>query len=144
MTKNHLVLNTPDLEHLQSLTSQNSVGVAVWRRAQGLLLLHEGHTLQSVASEVGVCYPTVSQWRDRYKKEGLALLHDAPKSGRPPRIDGLQRAHITALACSTPPAGCARWSLRLLANKAVELGYVESLCPDSAQRILKKTKSNRT
>lgn len=140
MTKNHVVLSTPDQEHLQSLTSQNSVGVAVWRRAQGLLLLHEGHTLQSVASQVGVCYLTVGQWRDRYKKEGLALLHDKPKSGRPPQIDGLQRAQITALACSTPPQGQARWSLRLLANKAVELGYVESLCADSAQRILKKTK----
>lgn len=139
MTKNHVVLSAPDVEHLQSLTSQNSVGVAVWRRAKGLLLLHEGHTLQSVACEIGVCSLTVGQWRDRYKKGGLALLHDAPKSGRPPRIDGLQRAHITALACSTPPQGQARWSLRLLANKAVELGYVEGLCAHSVQRILKKT-----
>lgn len=139
MIKNHVVLSAVDQEQLQSLTSQNSVEVAVWRRAQGLLLLHEGQTLQRVAAEVGVCSLTVSQWRDRYKQEGLALLEDKPKSGRPPRIDGLQRAQITALACSTPPAGSARWSLRLLANQAVELGYVESLCAHSVQRILKKT-----
>ena len=139
MVKNHLVLSLPDQEQLQSLTNQNNVEVAVWRRAKGLLLLHEGQTLQSVAAQVGVCYLTVSHWRDRYNKEGLALLHDRPKAGRPPRIDGVQRAKVTALACSTPPEGHARWSLRLLANQAVELGLVEEISYDSVQRILKKT-----
>jgi transposase len=144
MTKNHLKLKASDLEHLQHLTSQNSLSVGVWRRAQGLLLLHEGQTLQSVASCVGVCYLTVAQWRDRYKQEGLALLQDKPKAGRAPRIDGQQRAKITALACSTPPEGHARWSVRLLADKAVELGYIESISHDSVHQILKKTNSNPT
>ena len=71
------------------------------------------------------------------------MLQDKPRSGRPVQIDGIQRAQITALACSTPPEGYARWSLRLLADKAVELGFVEHLSHNHTGQILKKTNSNR-
>lgn len=94
--------------------------------------------MQSAAALVEVNYNQVATWRDRYKQEGLALLQDKPRSGRPPQINGAQRAKITALACSTPPEGHARWSLRLLQGKAVELGYVEAISPDSVHQILKK------
>lgn len=144
MTKNRLSLSASDLEHLQHLTNQKRVRVGVWRRAKGLLLLHDGQTLQRVAAQLEVCYLTVAQWRDRYKEDGLALLQDKPKSGRPARIDGEQRAQITALACSTPPEGYARWSVRLLAAKVVELGLMEGISHDSVHQILKKTRSNRT
>jgi hypothetical protein len=72
------------------------------------------------------------------------MLKDKPRSGRPPEISGRQRAKITALACSTPPEGHARWSLRLLADRVVELGYVEHLSHNHAGKILKKTSSSRT
>jgi hypothetical protein len=71
-------------------------------------------------------------------------LRDRPRSGRPARIDGTQRARITALACSTPPEGHARWSLRLLAGKLVELGYVEAISHNQVGKILKKTRSRPT
>ena len=58
-------------------------------------------------------------------------------------IDGQQRAKITALACSEPPEGYGQWSLRLLADKAVELGYVEEISHTAVRKILKKTNSNR-
>ena len=136
MQKHHVELSVDDRESLQELIKKSTLSVQVWQRAQGLLCLDQGRTLQSVASEVGVCYLTVGKWRDRYQQDGLALLQDKPRSGRPPRIEGVQRAKVTALACSTPPEGHARWSLRLLADHAVELGYVEEISHDSVQRIL--------
>ena len=69
-------------------------------------------------------------------------MADAPRSGRPIKIDGTQRAKITALACSDAPAGHARWTLRLLAAKVVELGYVgdgETVSHTQVGNILKKT-----
>lgn len=139
MTKSHLELSCADREQLHTLLQKSSVSVQVARRAQGLLALDEGHTLQRVASDVGVCYLTVAAWRDRYQQEGLSLLEDKARSGRPARIDGLQRAKVTALACSTPPEGYARWSLRLLADQAVELDIVGSISAKHVGALLKKT-----
>ena len=143
MTKNHLQLSEPDRQHLQQLIKQNNVSLKVYRRAQGLLALDQGQTLQQAAALAGVNYNSVAAWRDAYPSQGLALLEDKARSGRPIQIDGQQRATITALACSAPPQGHARWSLRLLANKVVELGYVESISHDSVQQILKKTRCSR-
>jgi len=139
MKKVHVQLSNSDRKYLQELVGQNKLSVQVWRRATGLLKLDEGQSLQSVSSSFGVHYLTVGDWRDRYNKEGLAVLENKPRSGRPPQIDGVQRAKITALACSTPPEGYARWSVRLLAAKVVELGYVESISHDKVHQILKKT-----
>ena len=139
MTKHHVQLSPSDREYLQQLVRQDKVDVRVYRRARALLHLDEGATLQSAATLVEVTPLQVAKWRDRYPQEGLALLQDKPRSGRPPRIDGAQRAKITALACSTPPQGYARWSLRLLASKVVELGYVEQISHDRVHQILKKT-----
>jgi hypothetical protein len=72
------------------------------------------------------------------------MLKDAPRSGRPVEISGKQRAKIPAWACSRPPEGHRHWSLRLLADKVVELGYVEHLSHEWASQILKKTNFNRT
>jgi putative transposase len=106
--------------------------------------LDAGHTLQQAAAHAGVNYNRVATWRDNYKLVGLEALHDKPRSGRPIHIDGKQRAAITALACSTPPQGHARWSLRLLADKVVELGYVDAVSHNHVRTILKKTISSRT
>ena len=84
-------------------------------------------------------YQGVFNWCKAYHKSGLSLLWDAPRSGRPVEIDGGQRAKITALAGSKAPKGHAGWSLRLLADKAVELGYCEHLSHNHARKILKKT-----
>ena len=86
---------------------------------------------------------SVARWRDRYRQAGLQVLDEKPRSGRPVRLDGKQRARITALAGSTPPEGRARWTLRLLADKAVELGYCGSLSHTGVRQILKKTNSRR-
>jgi transposase len=87
---------------------------------------------------------TVATWRNAYKKIGLRCLEDAPRSGCPIKIDGLQRAKITALACSQAPEGHARWTMRLLADKAVELGYCPEISHTQVANILKKTSCSPT
>lgn len=141
---NHQQLSACDRVALQALVTKPSLSVKVFRRAQGLLKLDAGQSLQQVAASLEVNYNTVATWRDRYKEKGLRALEDAPRSGRPVHIDGSQRAHVTALACSTPPEGRARWSLRLLADKAVELGFVETISARHVSTVLKKTSSSRT
>jgi transposase len=103
------------------------------------LELDRGKTYTEVSETLQVTIPTLSGWAAKYLENGLDVLQDQPRSGRPIEIDGKQRAKITALACSTPPEGYAQWSLRLLADKAVELGYCEHLSHTEVGEVLKKT-----
>jgi transposase len=139
MKKQHLKLRIKDRDYLESLLAKGKLPAKIFKRATGLLELDRGKTLQAVAETLGVCYVTVAAWRDNYKEQGLKCLEDAPRSGRPVEIDGVQRAKITALACSQAPAGHARWSLRLLAEKVVELGYSDQISHVQVGKILKKT-----
>lgn len=138
MEKQHLKLRAKDRDELKALLAKGSLPVKVYKRATALLELDRGKSFGAVAETVGVCYQSVSSWCTRYKTEQLSMLYDQHRSGRPIEIDGEQRAKITALACSHPPEGYARWSLRLLAEKVVELGYCEHLSHNEAGRILKK------
>ena len=144
MQKQHVKLSETERTLLESLLAKGSLKARAFKRATGLLELARGKTLQAVATTLGVDYNTVARWRDNYQSHGLGCLQEAPRSGRPIVIAGTQRAQITALACSTPPAGRADWSLRLLADKVVELGYGESISHTQVGNILKKTRSNRT
>lgn len=143
MRKQHIELRQADKRFLQQLLKKGSLKAIVFKRATALLQLDSGETLRHVSQTLGVSYPTVLTWRDRYLAEGLAFLQDKPRSGRPIELSGLQRAKITALACSTPPEGRARWTLRLLADKAVELGHCQRLSHTKARHILKKTNFDR-
>ncbi len=138
MTKEHVKLTDADQNYLESLLSKGSLSVKVFKRATALLELHRGQTLQQVAQTLSVNYNTVAAWRDNYNHAGLTCLEDAPRSGRPIEIDGTQRAKITALACSDAPEGQARWSLRLLADRLVELGYCARISHTKVANILKK------
>lgn len=94
------------------------------------------------ALEVGV--RTVERVRERWVLEGLeAALRPKPAvAPRPRKLDGEQEAHLIALACSTPPAGKKRWSLRLLAQQAVRLEIVDHVAPETVRTLLKKTNSS--
>jgi putative transposase len=144
MRKSSLSLTVADKAHLQKLLSKGSLTAKVFKRATALLEVNRGRTLVDVAETLEVSYQSVSNWCRGYTKVGLHILHDEPRSGRPIKIDGTQRAKITALACSNPPKGYCRWSLRLLAGKVVELGYCEHLSHNHAGKILKKTNSSPT
>lgn len=144
MKKQHVTLSDTDRTQLESLLAKGTLPARQFKRATALLELDRGKTLQAVAATLGVDYNTVAVWRDNYKQQGLACLREAPRAGRPIVIDGTQRAQLTALACSDAPAGRAKWSFRLLADKVVELGYGDTISHTHVGNILKKTRSNHT
>jgi transposase len=114
-------------------------------RARILDLLDRQVPPAQIAQTLSCGVATVYNIKRRYAAEGLeSALNDKPRCGRPVQIDGTQRAKITALACSAAPTGHARWTLRLLADKAVQLGFVESLSHNAVKEILKKTTSGHT
>lgn len=140
-----ITLSSNDVRSLKTLLSRGKASARTLTRARILDLLHRGQSPAEVATLLRVTPQTIFNVKRRFLASGLqAALYDQPRSGRPPDIDGKQRAQITALACSHPPTGRARWTLRLLADKVVELGYCDSLSHTQARRILKKTNSSRT
>jgi putative transposase len=142
MRKHHVKLRKKDRDYLEALVAKGKLPAKVFKRATGLLELDRGKTLQAVGETLGVSYVTVAAWREKYHAQGLECLEDAPRSGRPIEVDGGQRAKITALACSEAPTGHARWSLRLLADKVVALGYCKRISYAQVDKILKKTFSS--
>lgn len=139
MKKEHVKLTEEDRQYLEGLTSKGEIRARTYSRALGLLELDRGKTFTEVANSLKKTIQTVSTWAAQYKEKGLGVLEDEARSGRPVEIDGMQRAKITALACSEPPEGHGQWSLRLLAEKSVELGYVEEISHTKVRHILKKT-----
>lgn len=139
MKKQHVTLSEEDRQYLNKLLSKGELPVKIYKRAVALLELDRGKTYTSVAETVGVSQPTVSTWAKKYRQEGLLCLQDKPRSGRPIEFEGVTRAKITALACSEAPDGYGQWTLRLLAEKAVELEYCDSISHTQVANILKKT-----
>jgi transposase len=95
------------------------------------------------ALDVGLC--TVMRVRERFVEEGLeaALRPRASSFVQPRKLDGHLEAQLVTLACSEAPAGHARWSLRLLADRFVALGHVEEISHETVRQTLKKTQSSR-
>jgi transposase len=124
---------------LELLRQQPPTAKQAYRSAI-LLRADEGDTDPEIADELGVHPTTVRRVRRRFAEHGLdAALTDRPRPGAPPKLDGKQEAMVIALACTDAPQGHARWSVRLLARRAVELEVVESVSRETVRRILKKT-----
>ncbi len=139
-TAQRIKLPKHELRSLTSLIKRGTTTARTQTRARILDLLHRRQHPEAISSVLQVSLQTVFNVKRRYLAGGFdAALFDQPRSGRPIRIDGAQRAKITALACSTPPEGHARWNLRLLADKAVELQYCEAISHNADKEILKKT-----
>ena len=98
----------------------------------------------AIVEAVEVSQPTISRLRKQFVEEGLeaALNRRAPRRVYTRKLDGEQEAHLVALTCGEPPAGYARWSMRLLAAKLVELEVVEAISHQTVRRTLKKTNSS--
>lgn len=103
-------------------------------------------TDERIAEAFEVSTATVARERRRFCEEGLEVALMPRKPGRPRRrvLDGRAEAHLIALSCSDPPEGRERWSMRLLADRMVELGHVEALSHETVRRTLKKTLSSPT
>ena len=140
-----LKLTKKDQKKLKELSQSGTLKARKLNRCRILLLKAQGKSQVEIAKLLKMSPVTVNSICQRYAKEGLeGALHERPRSGKPSIFSGKQRAKITALACSTAPEGHGQWSLRLLADKAVELKFVDSISHTDVGRILKKTKSNRT
>jgi transposase len=125
---------------LMGLTRKGAQKARKLRRVRILLLSNEGKTDLEITRILKISPGTVFNTRRRYCLEGLeSTLNEKSRPGAPKKYDGLDKAKITALACSTPPEGRSQWSLRLLADKAVKLELVDSISHTSVEQILKKT-----
>lgn len=140
-------LNEQERHRLQQIVRSGKDKARKITRCRVLLLAAgpNGKTDQEISDALNVCLATIFYIRRRYAQEGLErAIGEGARSGQPPKFKGKAAAKITAIACSTPPEGQARWTLRLLADRIVELKIVESISHQSVSNILKKTNSNRT
>ncbi len=101
---------------------------------------------ERIADAFGTSAATVARERRRFSEEGLEVALMPKKPGKPRRrvLDGRAEARLVALSCSEPPEGRGSWTLRLLADRMVELGHVETLSHETVRRTLKKTSSGPT
>lgn len=142
MRKEHLKLTEQEHSYLTSLTTSGELKARKYKRVMTLLWLHQGKTMSEVSKLLKYSYPCVVALKKNFREHGCACLEEKSRSGRPPMLDGLAKAKITALACSAAPPGYARWSLRLLADKAVELELVAAISHNEVGEILKKMNFN--
>lgn len=142
-------LSLAERARLQALVSNGSATAHTHIHARILLKADEGQdgpawTDAMISSALDVGMSTVARVRQTAVQEGLdaALQRKLPKRVYPRSLDGVGEAYLVALACSTPPEGAGRWSLRLLADQMVELDYVETISHETVRQTLKKTNSN--
>ena len=140
-------LTADEREHLDNLIRKGNAPARVQTRARILLLADSRQgpkrSNKAVAEATLTHAVTVGRTCRTFAGEGLdAALHDKPRPGAVPKITGDVEAKLITLACSEPPQGRARWTLRLLADTMVELGYVESITNVAVYQRLKKTNLN--
>ena len=130
-------------EDLLKLVNRGKSSARVLTRGRILLLADEQKWDEEIAQALKVSAATVGRIRKRYCLEGLeSALHDRLRTGAPGRVGGRFQAHLCALACSEPPEGYARWTLRLLSEKVIELGLIDSISHTEVGKLLKKTSLN--
>jgi transposase len=139
--KKYIVKLTDDeRQQLCDLTSKGTIGARKMKRAQILLKADEGLKDEEIVAALNSSRPTVERIRKRFVQGNLdkALNDDPRPGGAKVKLDGRAEAQLIALACSNAPTGHARWTLRLLADKLVELGVVESISHEAVRQTLKK------
>ena len=144
--KQHFVRLTGEQRHtLQRMVRTGQRSAWSLQRARILLATDTGRsgpacTDAAVAAMVGVSSRTVARTRAAWVIQGIACLTRQPPARPvvPPKLSSTQTLQIAALACTTPPPGYARWSLRLLTRRVIELEIVESVCVETVRRALQK------
>ncbi len=150
MNKKYIVtLSVEERQSLTTLVNRGRVAARKVKRAWILLNADAGTegpawSDEQIQQAFGVGLMTIYRVRQTWVEEGLsAVLTRRPKARhRPRKLDGEQEAHLIALACRQPPTGRRRWTLRLLADKMVELGYTDHVAAETIRQTLKKTNSS--
>lgn len=108
-------------------------------RARILLKAEQRLTDEQIAKDLAIGSATVGRVRQRFVEEGLErALSERTRAAKRRKLSAKQEAHVIAVACSQAPEGRARWTLRLLADRVVELGFTESFSHETVRRLLKK------
>ncbi len=149
LKKYRVKLTDEERAHLRSIVRQGKAAAHKQRHARILLKADEensraGLTDKAISAEAEVGIATVERVRQRFVEHGLdaALDRKDPERHYLRRLDGEAEARLVALACSEPPEGQARWTLRLLADRLVELEVVPSVSHEAVRMTLKKTNLN--
>lgn len=145
--KYHVYLTAEEKEHLKQIVKKGIGRARQIQRAHILLKADvsegQGWTDQQIRDTFHLARNTVSKIRKRFSEVGLeeTVKRKHPNREYVTRLDGEQEAHLVALACSEPPEGHARWTLRLLAEHMVTLEYVDSVSYETVRQVLKKRPS---
>lgn len=146
MKKYKITLTEEEIEELKDITQKGKRNAKVVKNALILLNADEGKHGKSkkdedIADFIEVTVRTIENIRRRFVEEGYEVaLYGKPREREyANKVDGDVEAHLIALSCSKPPKGFNRWSLRMLADKMVELKYVDSVSYETVRRVLKKT-----
>ncbi len=140
MAKRYIVdLTEEERTQLRDLTKRGRTAARKLRRAQILLLADEGKRDTEISTALHAAVTTVEQIRKRFVEGGLDwALNERRRPGATRKLNDKQEAHLIALACSKPPDGQKRWSLRLLADKLVKLEIVDALSHETVRQTLKR------
>jgi transposase len=142
MKKYVVTLTDDERQHLEQLLAKGKAAARTLRHAQALLKTDQavGWKDADIADAFALSVRTVERLRQRFVEEGFdAALKPKTVPRLPRKVDGELEAHLVALACSDPPEGRQRWTLRLLADQLVELELVESISHEGVRQALKKT-----
>jgi transposase len=149
--KYRVTLSAAERDELTALIRKGKADARKLAHARVLLQVDEsasgsGATDEQTAQALNLSSRTIERVRERFVEQGLAAaLLPKPSTRRYERaFDGAQEARLIALACSAPPEGKSRWTLRLLAEQAVELKIVDTVSHESVRQTLKKTNGSRT
>lgn len=132
-------LTDAERESLEQLARRGKSSARKITRARILMLAAAGRTDEEISAVLQTSVPTICRVRKRFVEEGLdATLTERARSGAPCRLDGKQEAYLIALACSKPPVGYERWTMRLLTDRLVELRVVDRISDETIRLRLKK------
>ena len=136
-----VALSIEEQKKLESMVRRGKHNASVLNRARILLQLHKGTPDQTIVSVLDVGKVTIWRLKKIYVAQGLtaALREKVTKKGPPKTLDGQAEAQLIQLACSSPPEGRSRWTVRLLGRHVVDLGIVESVGKSTIHKTLKKT-----
>jgi transposase len=138
-----ITLSETDRASLQTFIHAGKANARTFTRARVLLKAAEGWTDTELCEAFDISRNTAIRVRQMYLEGGLeAVLHDKRQQRHRQALSGGQAAHLVAIACSPAPSGHDHWTVRLLAGKALELGFVESISPETIRQFLKKMNSS--
>ena len=140
MKKNHVQLSQEDRNELEQLLTKGSLKSRMFKRVVSLLELDKGKTYEFVHDLGYKSRKSLKKLADDYAAQGLKCLEEKPRSGRPKKFIQTDKDEVIKMACSTPPAGHEYWSLRLIAEKMVELKFCDAISHGTVHEILKKKK----